>query len=111
MAGDPHRPTSCVHVIEILRADAEKTARILAAEAEVQAILKVKLVVDDSFKLLNEANPSCPVIRLKALKAFRSAVNGKATIIIIPSEIQGLAGMAESLVVTVQKFDARTLDE
>ena len=59
----------------------------------------------DSLKLLNEANPSDPVIRLKALEAFQSAANGKATKIIIPSEIQGLAGLAEGVVETVKKPD------
>ena len=87
----------------ILRADAEKTARILAAEAEAEAILKVNQAMADSLKLLNEANPSDPVIRLKALEAFQSAANGKATKIIIPSEIQGLAGLAEGVVETVKK--------
>ena len=89
----------------ILRADAEKTARILAAEAEAEAILKVNQAMADSLKLLNEANPSDPVIRLKALEAFQSAANGKATKIIIPSEIQGLAGLAEGVVETVKKLD------
>ena len=89
----------------ILRADAEKTARILAAEAEAEAILKVNQAMADSLKLLNEANPSDPVIRLKALEAFQSAANGKATKIIIPSEIQGLAGLAEGVVETIKKPD------
>lgn len=87
----------------ILRADAEKTARIMAAEAEATAIMKVNEAMADSLKLLNEANPSDPVIRLKALEAFQSAANGKATKIIIPSEIQGLAGLAEGVVETVKR--------
>ena len=82
----------------ILRADAEKTARILAAEAEAQALLKVNQAMADSLKLLNESNPSDAVIRLKALEAFSEAANGQATKIIIPSEIQGLAGLAEGVI-------------
>ncbi len=87
----------------ILRADAEKQARIMAAEAEAEAILKVNQAMADSLKLLNEASPNDQVIKLKALEAFQSAANGKATKIIIPSEIQGLAGLAAGVVETVKK--------
>lgn len=87
----------------ILRADAEKQARIMAAEAEAQAILKVNQAMADSLKLLNEASPNDQVIKLKSLEAFQSAANGKATKIIIPSEIQGLAGLAAGVVETVKK--------
>jgi regulator of protease activity HflC (stomatin/prohibitin superfamily) len=87
----------------ILRADAEKTARIMAAEAEAQAIREVNLAMADALKLLNEADPNDQVIKLKALEAFQSAANGKATKIIIPSEIQGLAGLAAGVVETVKK--------
>lgn len=82
----------------ILRADAEKTARIMAAEAEAEALLKVNQAMADSLKLLNESSPSDAVIRLKALEAFKEAADGQATKIIIPSEIQGLAGLAEGVV-------------
>ena len=80
----------------ILRADAEKQARIMAAEAEATAILKVQQALAEGLKLLNEAAPSDPVIKLKALEAFQKAADGKATKIIIPSEIQGLAGLCAS---------------
>ena len=89
----------------ILRADAEKTARIMAAEAEAQAIREVNQAMADALKLLNEADPNDQVIKLKALEAFQSAANGKATKIIIPSEIQGLAGLAAGVVETVKKPD------
>jgi len=89
----------------ILRADAEKTARIMAAEAEAQAIREVNQAMADALKLLNEANPNDQVVKLKALEAFQSAANGKATKIIIPSEIQGLAGLAAGVVETVKKPD------
>ena len=80
----------------ILKADAAKQARIMAAEAEATAILKVQQALADSMKLLNEAAPNDQVIKLKALEAFQKAADGKATKIIIPSEIQGLAGLAAS---------------
>lgn len=89
----------------ILRADGEKQARIMEAEAEATAILRVNEAMADSLKLLNEADPADSVIRIKALEAFQAAANGKATKIIIPSEIQGLAGLAEGLVETVRRPD------
>lgn len=89
----------------ILRADGEKQARIMEAEAEAAAILRVNEAMANSLKLLNESNPTAPVIRIKALEAFQAAANGKATKIIIPSEIQGLAGLAEGIVETVRRPD------
>ena len=89
----------------ILRADGEKQARIREAEAEAAAILRVNEAMANSLKLLNESNPTDPVIRIKALEAFQAAANGKATKIIIPSEIQGLAGLAEGIVETVRRPD------
>ena len=89
----------------ILRADGEKQARIMEAEAEAAAILRVIEAMANSLKLLNESNPTDPVIRIKALEAFQAAANGKATKIIIPSEIQGLAGLAEGIVETVRRPD------
>jgi len=80
----------------ILRADASKQAAILEAEGRAAAILKVQQALADSIKLLNEANPNDQVVKLKALEAFQAAADGKATKIIIPSEIQGLAGLAAS---------------
>lgn len=80
----------------ILRADAAKQSAILEAEGQAAAILKVQQALADSIKLLNEANPNDQVVKIKALEAFQAAADGKATKIIIPSEIQGLAGLASS---------------
>ncbi len=79
---------------KIMAAEAEKAARIMAAEAEAEAITKVQQATADALKLLNEAAPNDQVVKLKALEAFQAAADGKATKIIIPSEIQGLAGLA-----------------
>ena len=78
----------------VLRAEAAKEAKLLEAEAQAQAILKVQQAQADALKLLNEAAPNEQVVKLKSLEAFQAAANGKATKIIIPSEIQGLAGLA-----------------
>ena len=78
----------------ILRADAAKQARIMEAEAQAEAILRVQQATADALKLLNEAAPNDQVVKLKALEAFAAAADGKATKIIIPSELQGLAGLA-----------------
>ena len=80
----------------LLQADAAKQARIMAAEAEAQSILKVQQAMADSMRLLNENAPNDQVIKLKALEALEKVADGKATKIIIPSEIQGLAGLAAS---------------
>ena len=80
----------------ILKADAQKQARIMQAEGEATAILKVQQAMADSLKLLNEAAPNDQVIELKALEALGKVADGKATKLIIPSEIQGLAGLAAS---------------
>ncbi|NCB62184.1 MAG: SPFH/Band 7/PHB domain protein [Clostridia bacterium] len=77
----------------ILRADAAKQAAIMKADGEAQAIKMVQGALAASIKLMNEANPNDQVIKLKALEAFQAAADGKATKIIIPSEIQGLAGL------------------
>ena len=89
----------------ILRADAEKQARIMEAEAEAAAILRVNEAMANSLKLLNESSPTDAVIRIKALEAFQAAADGKATKIIIPSEIQSLAGLAEGIVETVKRSE------
>ena len=81
----------------ILKADAAKQAKIMAAEAEATSILKVQQAMADSLRMLNENAPNDQVIKLKALEAFQKAADGKATKIIIPSEIQGLAGLAASV--------------
>ena len=80
----------------ILKADAQKQARIMQAEGEATAILKVQQAMADSLKLLNEAAPNDQVIKLKALEALEKVADGKVTKLIIPSEIQGLAGLAAS---------------
>jgi regulator of protease activity HflC (stomatin/prohibitin superfamily) len=89
----------------VLRADAEKQAAILRAEGEAQAILEVQKALADSLKLLNEAAPNDQVIKLKALETMEKVADGKATKIIIPSEIQGLAGLAEGVAETVKKVN------
>ena len=80
----------------ILEAEGQKQAAILKAEAEAEAILKVQQATADAIKLINEADPGEGVIKIKALEAFQSVADGKATKIIIPSEIQGLAGLCAS---------------
>ena len=80
----------------ILRADAAKQAKIMAAEAEATSIMKVQQATADALKLLNEAAPNDQVVKLKALEAMTKVADGKATKIIIPSELQGLAGLAAS---------------
>ena len=90
----------------VLRADAEKQAAVLKAEGEAQAILTVQKALADSLKLLNEASPNDQVIKLKALEAMQRVANGQATKIIIPSELQGLAGLAAGVVSVVKNDDA-----
>ena len=81
----------------ILRAEAEREQKILAAQGEAEAILSVQKAVADGVRMLNEANPNQAVIALKSLEAFERAADGQATKIIIPSEIQSLAGLAASM--------------
>ena len=80
----------------ILRADAAKQAAIMKADGEAQAIKLVQTALAESIKLMNAANPNDQVIKIKALEAFQKAADGKSTKIIIPSEIQGLAGLCAS---------------
>lgn len=87
----------------VLRADAEKQAAILRAEGEAQAIIAVQKALADSLKMLNDSCPNDQVIKLKALETMQKVADGKATKIIIPSEIQGLAGLAEGIVETVKQ--------
>ena len=87
----------------ILRADAEKQAAILRAEGQAEAILAVQKATAEAMRLLNEACPNDQVIKLKALEAMQKIADGKATKIIIPSELQGLAGLATGLVETVKE--------
>ena len=81
----------------ILRAEAVKEAKIREAEGEAQAILAVQKANADAIRMINEANPGEAVIAIKSLDAFAKAADGKATKIIIPSEIQSLAGLATGL--------------
>ena len=87
----------------ILRADAKKQQQILEAEGQAEAILKVQTATAEGIRLINEASPSEAVIKLKAMEAFASAANGQATKIIIPSEIQGVAGLAAGLMESVKE--------
>ncbi len=87
----------------ILQAEGEKAARIMAAEAEAEAINRVQTALAESLKLLNAAAPNDQVVKLKALEAMAKISDGKATKIIIPSEIQGLAGLAASAKTLLEK--------
>ena len=90
----------------ILRADAKKQQQILEAEGQAEAILKVQTATAEGIRLINEAAPSDGVLKIKALEAFAAAANGRATKIIIPSEIQGVAGLAEGIVQSVKDIPA-----
>lgn len=92
----------------ILNAEAIKEAKIRESEGEAKAILSIQKAYADSLKLLNEANPGNRVIALKSLEAFEKAANGKATKIIIPSDIQSLAGLTASI---KELFDNKNLSE
>lgn len=81
----------------ILRADAVREQRIREAEGEAQALLKVQQALADSIRLLNEADPSQKVMTLKSLEALQKVADGNATKLIIPSELQNLAGLVTSV--------------
>lgn len=81
----------------ILRAEAKKEATIREAEGQAEAILKIQQANADGLRMLKDSAPDAAVIQLKSLEAFAKAADGKATKIIIPSEIQGLAGLAKSV--------------
>jgi len=81
----------------ILKAEAEKQAAILRADGEAQAILAVQKALADSLELLNEKAPNEQVVKLKAIEAMQKVADGKATKIIIPSQMQGLVGLANGL--------------
>ena len=82
----------------ILRASAEKEAAILKAEGEAEAIRKVQQALADSLQMLNEKAPNDAVLKLKSIEAMQQIANGQATKIIIPSEMQGLVGLANGIV-------------
>ena len=87
----------------ILKAEAEKQAAILRADGEAQAILAVQKAMADSLELLNQKAPNDQVIKLKAIETMQKVADGKATKIIIPSEMQGLVGMASGIVEAVKE--------
>ena len=87
----------------ILRADAEKQAAILKAEGEAEAIRAVQRALADSLEMLNNAAPNDQVIKLKAIQAMEKVADGQATKIIVPSEMQGLVGLANGIVEGVKK--------
>ena len=82
---------------QILRAEADKEAAIRIAEGEAEAIRNVQQATADGIRMLNESDPSKQVLTIKSLEAFAKAADGRATKIILPSEIQGIAGLAVSL--------------
>ncbi len=86
----------------ILKAEAEKQAAILRADGEAQAILAVEKAMADALELLNQKAPNDQVIKLKSIEAMQKIADGKATKIIIPSEMQGLVGMASGIVESVK---------
>ncbi len=81
----------------ILRAEAVKEAKIREAEGEAEAILKIQQATANGIEMINNSNPSDQVIKIKSLEAFTAAADGQATKIIIPSNLQGLAGLVESI--------------
>lgn len=81
----------------ILRADAVREQKIREADGEAQAILKIKQAEADGIRMIKEAEPTEAVVKIKSLEAFAKAADGQATKIIIPSEIQGLAGLAAGI--------------
>jgi len=87
----------------ILKAEAEKEAAILKADGEAQAIRTVQQALADSMAMLNEKAPNEQVVKLKAIQAMEKVADGKATKIIIPSQMQGLVGMANGLVEGVKE--------
>ena len=89
----------------VLRAEASRLAKIQEAEGEAEALLTVQKALADSLRMLNQSEPNDQVIRLKALEAFAAAADGKATKIIIPSEIQNLAGLATGLIEAVKPVE------
>ena len=87
----------------ILKAEAERQAAILKADGEAEAIRKVQQALADSLAMLNEKAPNDQVIKLKSIQAMEKVADGKATKIIIPSEIQGLVGLANGIVEGVKE--------
>ncbi len=88
---------------EILRAEAVREAKIRESEGEAQAILAVEEARAQAIKLINESNPGQAFLTIRSLDAFEKIADGKATKIIIPSEIQGIAGLAQGIIETVKE--------
>ena len=88
---------------QILRAEAEREAAIRVAEGEAQAILEVQKATAEGLRMLNEASPTDAVLAIKGMEAFAKAADGKATKIIVPSELQGLAGLVTSAAEIIKK--------
>lgn len=95
----------------ILRAEAEKEATIRAAEGQAQAILDIQQATANGLRFLKEAQPNEAVLQLKSLEAFAKAADGKATKIIIPSEIQGIAGLVKSLTEVAEKETTEQIEK
>ena len=93
---------------QILKAEADKEAAIRVAEGEAQAIRELQRATADGLKMLNDSAPTDAVLTIKSLEAFTKAADGKATKIIIPSEIQGVAGLVSALKETVTEPDKTT---
>ena len=91
----------------ILRAEAKKEATIQEAQGQAEAILKIQQANADGLRMLKEAAPDASVLQLKSLEAFAKAADGKATKIIIPSEIQGIAGLTKSVVEVAKDNDVQ----
>ena len=89
----------------ILRAEAEKEARIKRAEAEAEAILKINQAQAESIRLINEAAPNAEYMTLKKLEAYEKAADGKATKIIIPSDLQGIVGLVNTITESTKTDD------
>lgn len=87
----------------ILRAEAKKEAMIREAEGEAEAIFQVQKARAEGIKFLKEADPTAEILQLRSMEAFEKAADGKATKIIIPSEIQGIAGLAKSMVEVIKE--------
>ena len=96
---------------QILRAEAKKEATIKEAEGQAQAILAVQQANADGIRALNESMPTNQVITLKSLEAFTKAADGKATKIIIPSEIQGIAGLTSSIVEVAKSTETAAISK
>lgn len=96
---------------QILRAEAVKEQKIREAEGEAEAILNVQKAVADSIKLINEASPENGYITLKKLEAFEKAADGRATKIIVPSELAGVAGLASGIKSIVEKDEKKESEE